>query len=487
MMNRVSLRLALVLSLTLLALSGARRASAADQQVSDCGDSGLQTQLRFQLILAQERDNSTIAFTCTTPVVLTAGVLPSINLNVTIDGGNSIILSGNNGSRLFEVASGGNLTLKNITIAKGHADGDGGAISNNGTLTLENSIMRDSEAGASGGAIVSYGRLTIINSLLEGNRALNGGALYPRWSGAQTTITNSVLRNNYATDKTNGWGGAILAWDGAPVTIERSDIAGNLARIGGGIYNFANSVLTLRSSTRLRDNVATISGGGLWNDGTATLTNATLSGNQATDGVGGGLYNGGTATLSDVTLSGNQATNRDGGGLWNHGTATLTNVTISGNSAIHGLGGGIYNDSDGPVAMLTNVTINGNSAFAGGGISRGSLSYVEVKNTLVANSPSGRNCTGGVTNNGFNLSSDASCGFGSGRDNVTVLLGPLANNGGPTLTHMPQTGSPAIDHGSGCSATDQRGAARPAGLACDIGAVEYGARLPSVYVPIVRK
>ena len=44
---------------------------------------------------------------------------------------------------------------------------------------------------------------------------------------------------------TDGWGGAVLAWDGAPVTIERSDISGNLARVGGGIYNFANSVLML--------------------------------------------------------------------------------------------------------------------------------------------------------------------------------------------------------------------------------------------------
>jgi hypothetical protein len=65
------------------------------------------------------------------------------------------------------------------------------------------------------------------------------------------------------------------------------------------------------------------------------------------------------------------------------------------------------------------------------------------------------------------------------------LLGPLANNGGPTLTHMPQAGSPAIDQGSGCPAIDQRGAARPVGPACDIGAVEYGASLPWVYLPLI--
>src|SRR5205823_770532 len=108
-------------------------------------------------------------------------------------------------------------------------------------------------------AIVSYGPLHITNSLLEGNRAANGGALYPRWSNAQTTIVGSLLRNNHATDTTNGWGGAMLAWDGAPVTIQASDIYSNTGRQGGAIFNWANSVLYL-SGTRLRNNTASLSG-----------------------------------------------------------------------------------------------------------------------------------------------------------------------------------------------------------------------------------
>jgi hypothetical protein len=55
-------------------------------------------------------------------------------------------------------------------------------------------------------------------------------------------------------------------------------------------------------------------------------------------------------------------------------------------------------------------------------------------------------------------------------------LGPLADNGGPTLTMALLPGSPAIDAGntSLAPATDQRGFPRPAGLAADIGAFEYG-------------
>jgi hypothetical protein len=61
----------------------------------------------------------------------------------------------------------------------------------------------------------------------------------------------------------------------------------------------------------------------------------------------------------------------------------------------------------------------------------------------------------------------------------------LADNGGPTLTFMPQAGSPAINAGAGCPARDQRGASRPFGPACDIGAVEFGAYPPSLWLPVV--
>ena len=63
-----------------------------------------------------------------------------------------------------------------------------------------------------------------------------------------------------------------------------------------------------------------------------------------------------------------------------------------------------------------------------------------------------------------------------------LLLLPLANNGGPTQTQVLTAGSLAIDAGTtGCPptpATDQRGIARPQGLACDIGAFGFQAADP---------
>ncbi len=434
----------------------------------------------------------------------------SINLNTTIDGGSTITLDGRLITRLFDV--GAVLTLRNIVLTGGYVSGDGGAIRNNsnGTLVLESSTIRDSAATGSGGAILSTGPLTITNSLLENNGADNGGALYLRFAGARTTIITSDLVNNHANSTSAGWGGAILAWDGALVTIEGSDIYSNTAQEGGGIYHFGNSVLMLRSSTWVHDNQARDSGGGIYNyTGTALLTNVTLSGNMAGDGgpfvgYGGGLYNTGTATLTNVTFNGNTAglaggglynagtallTNGtlsgnmagDGGGLYNNVTATLTNVTLSGNRAA--AGGGLYSETG--TATLTNVTLSDNRAADGGGIYRSS-GTVATRNTIVANSPDGGNCSGGVNNGDFNLSDDASCGFNTVPN---LMLGPLAYNGGLMRTHMPLPGSPAINFVvTGCPppATDQRGAPRNVG-ACDAGAVEYGGLLPILYLPLVVK
>ena len=107
-------------------------------------------------------------------------------------------------------------------------------------------------------------------------------------------------------------------------------------------------------------------------------------------------------------------------------------------------------------------------------------------NTLLTDNEPGGNCLGDITDLGHNLSSDATCAFTSvgSMNNTSALLGPLADNGGPTLTMALLPGSPAIDAGntSLAPATDQRGFPRPAGLAADIGAFEYGSVMPTLAV-----
>jgi hypothetical protein len=248
----------------------------------------------------------------------------------------------------------------------------------------------------------------------------------------------------------------------------------------------AGMTLTLQSITIA--NGAGLYGGGISNTGTLIVTNSTFSGNHVSLN-GGGIWNNGALIVTNSTFSGNSAF--FGGGIFNApvGTSTVTNNTFSGNSASHG--GGIANAPVG-TSTVTNNTFSGNSAAYGSGIENfnGTLA---MTNTILANSPPGVDClTVGTVTGSHNLISDTvhTCGLTTGNlIGVDPKLGPLANNGGSTLTFAPLLGSPAIDAGdnASCPPFDQRGVARPQPLGgtCDIGAVEL--LLPHLYLPLVQK
>ena len=88
------------------------------------------------------------------------------------------------------------------------------------------------------------------------------------------------------------------------------------------------------------------------------------------------------------------------------------------------------------------------------------------------------NCSGAFVSGDYNLVQDAAgCTFsGDTGNNISgdPLLGALADNGGPTMTHLPGDGSPLTDAGQSALASDQRGLARDDAQA-DIGSVEVGA------------
>ena len=201
--------------------------------------------------------------------------------------------------------------------------------------------------------------------------------------------------------------------------------------------------------------------------------------------VGGGIFNDGVLRLASVTLSDNTAP--IGGAVYNAPGARLDviNSTLSGNLASDpgfgcdggGFGGGIGND--GGDVSLRNTTISDNEGPCGGGIYQ-SGGRVTVVNTIIDegqfSSPACEIDGGVVDSAGHNLDSDGTCGLGHPRDlpGLDPVLGPLADNGGPTLTHALLGGSPALDAGSLASAPpdDQRGVPRPQGPRVDVGAFE---------------
>jgi CSLREA domain-containing protein len=219
--------------------------------------------------------------------------------------------------------------------------------------------------------------------------------------------------------------------------------------------------------------------------GNLTASGLTIRNGRTTQS-GAGIRNEGGLNLSDATLTGNETTASFGGGIANAetGSLTLTNVTISGNRSEND-SGGLDQGPDGQ-ANLNNVTITGNTADTdangGGGGGLMAKGTVNLRNTIVAGNRdlsapgvgASPDCGGSPTSRGNNLIGDRTgCGFaprGGDLTNVKALLGPLANNGGSTLTHALLAGSPAINAGAkGVTSADQRGVPRKAP---DIGAYE---------------
>lgn len=402
--------------------------------------------------------------------------------NTTIDGDNKITLSGGFGYRLFVVNSGVTLTLRNIKLANGYnANSAGGtAVLNNGHLILENVTVRNGvDSGFDGGGIATYGLLDITNSTFFDNKATNGGALFASGASAVVTIENSTFHDNKATgttQNTNGYGGAIFGTNGATVNLTLSELHHNSALSGGAIYmGHLSSHLGL-SSSGVHHNSASVKGAGLLNAATAIITDVTIESNVGQGvALGGGIYNYGDLTMTNSTLLSNTA--YYGAGMSNaFATAHVTNVTFSSNAA-SAYGGAI--DNLAATLYLTNVTVNRNAAGSAGGLLNQNLQNTNLylTNVIFAKGSTGENCMFGKAPvlSDHNLSSDASCNFGAGRDSAKTKLGPLETNGGSTLTHRLLPGSKAIDGGVGVNSilADQRFITRPRGTAFDVGSVEF--------------
>lgn len=368
------------------------------------------------------------------------------------------------------------LILSDVVVMENRSSGNGGGISSRGVMTLTNSTVRDNVADNNGGGIAfgsSAGTLALINSEVISNRGVRGGGLYNGTAGTVLGYLSNFTENTAAVD-----GGAIYNEAGGAVMLRDGVLYDNRALSwGGGVSN--HGFLAITTGTIL-SNTAQGSGGGIENSaGTVALDNSMMQENLAGD-RGGAVFNvDGVVTVTRSTLTGNGAAH--GGGFFQlafsaPGPSHIENSTLSANTAITS-GGGIFVENG--ALLVTNGTIFGNGAATGGGIFRNDMEgmpgSVTASNTIVAGSTAGGDCAGSVGSNGYNLAGDGTCtGFTQPGDvtNRNAGVGPLQNNGGETLTHATQLGSPAVDGGSCVRPVDQRGVARPVGETCDIGAFE---------------
>jgi predicted outer membrane repeat protein len=319
-------------------------------------------------------------------------------------------------------------------------------------------------------------------------------------------ISDVTVRHGYLAGA-NANGGGI--YNEGSLTVSRAAISANHVGVGqgGGINNAPLASLTLVNST-LSQNSSDYFGGAIDNSGSLDLRNSTLSQNTALT-VGGAISSSGTLKISNSTIFGNSS--NDGGGIYT-GTGTLyvINSTISQNYA-NTNGGGILKYGTSGLVALYNTTIIDNDADhdrdqlggIGGGVYSGAGARFMVVNTLIAgntilDAPFSDDCNGMLEAYGQNLFGDMSgCTIPNVLNAGLISLntiGPLQDNGGPTWTHALLAGSEAIDttiDSLGCVdetgallTTDQRGAARPVGVRCDVGAFEYRP-LRYRYLPLI--
>jgi hypothetical protein len=462
---------------------------------------------------APNHDTIRFAHSLTGTITLTSA-LPALSTDIVISGPGpsmlTVVRSGAAGTPAFDIFSiskGAKVTISGLTITGGSAI-DGGGIENSGTLSVVdatisgNSVTGSAPIGynSGGGGIENTGVLSIVNSTVSGNSATgssghlagsigSGGGIE---NSGTLSVTNCTISGNSATGGSGleesriGAGGGI---DNTGVlSIAGSTISGNSVTGGYSIYQAGGNA----------------SGGGIDNTGTLSITGCTVSGNSATggvsynyliggthfpepggNGIGGGISNSGMLSVNNSTLSGNTARggggssigNGSGGGISNSDALSLANCTISGNSASDN-GGGI---ADSGTASISFMTAADNSANSGGGIAitAGSPASVVSIDSIYQDTQGGNvslAADGSFVSSGYNLFSDAPAISLAPTDliNTDALLGPLADNGGPTLTQPLLTGSLAIDAGTpvGGITTDQRGAPRPQATTPDIGAFQ---------------
>jgi CSLREA domain-containing protein len=412
----------------------------------------------------------TITFNMAGIITVTSQLSVTAGGPLVIDGGDVITTSGGGNTRVWWIEPGSGIALRQIAVVNGDSN-DGGGIYNSGSIAVYSTTIDSNNASLHGGGVYNKGIMTIVNSAFKQNTSyLESGAIDNRDT---LTITNCRFTNNVVTA---GGGGGIGTYHDTATIITHSTFSGNIANVGGGIDNAGNLAI---SDSAISGNTARNWGGGISNWNQMVVQNSTISGNSAFD-YGGAIY-----------------ANND----YYSGELNIVNSTISGNDA--GVyGGGIYAaHSAGPTNLgIVFCTISDNAAPTGGGIyNSGETSLLS---SIIANSPSGSDCqvnVGSITDAGHNLDSDGSCGLdpASGSlPNTDPLLGPLQDNGGPTLTHALLPGSPAIDAGDNdqCPTIDQRGIPRPVdgdedGVPiCDIGSFEYQVIYSQrFYLPIISK
>ncbi len=448
-----------------------------------------------------------ITLTCDGTVDSALMVAHSLTLRSDGNGPHTLSVS-NNGcrNRIIEVTGGHTLVVEDLILTGGRAP--------HGVDGTSESI--DGAPGGHGGAILSDGAVTATRTIFSGNHAGRGGNGADGPAGAELGDAGGTGGAGGA----GGNGGAIYATGSISAT--ESSFSGNLAGNGGNGADGADGRTGVADSGGGVGGVGGAGGdggvggdagrgGALFSTGEVEARRSTLDTNQAgtggSGGVGGSGGQGGEGDGEAGTNGsggpggdgGNGGAGGRGGAAWGQ-SATISSSTVQANTVgAAGTGGGF--GTGGPIGSgdvnSGSIGSNGDTgetgAAAAGGAAATSGSLDAISSTITDNQASslhsggdlglnhtivsgvGDDCVaGGSLSAGNSADGDGSCGDATTLTETEMALGPLASNGGPTRTQLPDAASELVNGGnSSCpNDRDQRGVRRAQQGACDIGAVE---------------
>jgi len=342
----------------------------------------------------------------------------TINMTNTSVSGNTS--QGNGGGLYLEDAV--TLNATGSTISNNHAGFSGAGIDSSGaTVTLTNSTVSgnaDDPNSSTGGGILAVdgGTLGLYGSTVSGNTAAyeGGGILL---GNNDANIVSSTISNNATTFSGFIYGGGAIYMAESDTSISNSHITSNSSGDYGGAIAFYGCGSLSLSSTTVDHNTASFDGGGIYNDAACndapvTIDQSTFAFNVAQTGDGGGIANYGTCgytasiLITNSSFGGNLATKGEGGGIYNSNgggcntasaTVTVANsnigrvgYSINPNKAKYGAG--IYNEpGDGfsSLSLQSKTLVAGNQASVNGGgvFNCGGASLTTAGSTLISNTP----------------------------------------------------------------------------------------------------
>jgi hypothetical protein len=401
--------------------------------VTNCDDAGAGS---LREVVANAPDGSTVDLTATgcSEITLKSGEIHVIQSDLSIVGPGSggLVIKGGASlgyyNRIFDHSHAGTLLIGRLTLADAHLIGD------------------DSHP-ASGGCVYSFGTVKLVEAVVTGctaeapagsHIAALGGAIYSR-SGVQV-VGGSVSANAATSAAHQAYGGGVFT--AGAFSTKYTSIADNSASAstepsgGGGVAVIGSEPIVIVGST-IAHNIAGRAGGLLANtSGTSELRNSTISDNGASDAIGGASF------LSQYGVK-------------------VSNSTITEN----------LSQSPSPaVGLYVAHTLTAQSSIFANNVSVSGTMALDVGASLIEGND--------------NVIVSASSAVPTATVVACPRLQKLADNGGPTLTHRANSGSPAIDVGNnhGDFAQDQRstGFARVYGPAADIGSVEWQGEIDEI-------